>query len=171
MSNYIESPYKLYAYGDCLYLGRTYQEFRSRIKGHMNDALKGSDRLICQQVRHDLEKYGKDWVERQFTVIAKETSHDQLCALETSEIRRCRPLLNMTTPKKGAKKAKVTKSVRKNMIKNTPILKKYEKKYIKNKPKQTKSLIDKASLSQTFKNKQERLKLVKRISNQYPDWD
>ena len=103
----------------------------------MNDAVKGSHRLICQQVRHDLEKYGKDWVESQFTVIAKETSHDQLCALETSEIRRCRPLLNMTTPKKGAKKAKVTKSVRKNMIKNPPILKKYEKNILKtnrNKP-------------------------------------
>lgn len=180
--------YVLYRYGNGLYIGRTYQLLDARITGHIYDALNGSNRLICQQIRHDIKERGEEWVRKQFTIVAMETSHDQLCALETSEIRRCRPLLNMTKPKTRAEKTKVTKSariakpktrvakvvtksVKKNMIKKPPILKKHEKKYIKNKPKQIKYLIDKASFGQTFKNKQERLNLVKRISNQYPDWD
>ena len=169
MANYIKAPYKLYTYSDCLYIGRTYQPLDDRITGHIYDALNGSNRLICQQIRHDIKEHGEEWVRGQFTIVAMETTHDQLCALETSEIRRCRPLLNMSKPK--TRVTKVTKSVKKIMIKKPPILKKYEKKYIKNKPKQIKFLIDKASLGQTFKNKKERLKLVKRISNQYPDWD
>jgi len=163
MSEYILYKYKTTSN----YIGRTYQSLDARITGHINDALKGSERYICRQIAHDLKVNGEKYVRRSFKVINNMSkSHDELCSLETSYIKAYKPSLNMTKPK-----TRVTKVVRRPMIKQPPILKKHEKKYIQNKPKQTKSLIDKISHGKSFKNKQERLRLVKRISNQYPDWD
>ena len=164
MSEYILYNYK----SKSNYIGRTYQSLDTRITGHINDALKGSERYICRQITHDLKTKGEKYVRRSFKVINNVSkSHDDLCTLETSYIRAYQPRLNMTKPK-----TRVTKVVRKPMIKQPPmILKKHEKKYIQNKPRQTQSLIHKASHDHTFENKQERLRLIKRISNQYPDWD
>ena len=167
MSKYILYKYK----SKSIYIGRTYQSLDTRITGHINDALKGSERYICRQIAHDLKTKGEKYVRRSFKVINNVSkSHDDLCTLETSYIRAYKPRLNMTKPKTQV--TKITKVVRKPMIKQPPtILKKHEKKYIQNKPRQTKYLINRASHGHTFKNKQERLRLIKRISNQYPDWD
>jgi len=153
------------------YIGRTYQSLDTRITGHINDARKGSERYICRQIAHDLKTKGEKYVRMSFEVINMANSHDELCSLETSYIRHYRPHLNMTKPTTEPT-TKPTKVVRRPLIKQQPmILGKHEKKYIQNKPRQTQSLIHKATHGHTFKNKQERLRLIKRISNQYPDWD
>ena len=160
----------LYMYASIyIYIGRTFQQFDKRVNGHINDALKNSPRKICQQIMYDIQTKGIDYVKKNFKIIdTSSRSHDELCELETSYIRMYRPCLNMTKPNMKKRVTKVTKI---SVIKQPPILKKHEKRYIINKPDQTKHLIDKASCGHKFKNKRERLKLIKRIANQYPDWE
>ena len=152
--NYVKAywiPYKLYACGDCLYLGRTHQQLHSRIKGHMNDALKGSHRLICQQIQTWFGKIRKRLGRKSITVIIGNITRSIMCSWNIRD-KRCRPLLNVTTPKKE-QKGKSYKECKKKYDK-TPILKN-TKKYVKNKPKQTKSSLTKQVLvkhSKTNKN-------------------